>query len=147
MKLLRTAKAGDTIVFDSVSRMSRNAAEGFETYQKLFGTGVSLVFLKERHIDTDTYKKALVTVFSEPPVDDIYEENRAYLISEIYDSNNEYREDFVLGALYDAALAALEEDAATVSWDVTLNLIYQDGQWWIMPDQSLLQAISGGVLN
>lgn len=58
-QLLRTAKAGDTIVFDSVSRMSRNAAEGFETYQKLFGTGVSLVFLKERHIDTDTYKKAL----------------------------------------------------------------------------------------
>lgn len=56
---MRTAKAGDTIVFDSVSRMSRNAAEGFETYQKLFGTGVSLVFLKERHIDTDTYKKAL----------------------------------------------------------------------------------------
>lgn len=67
--------------------------------------------------------------------------------SEIYDSNNEYREDFVLGALYDAALAALEEDAATVSWDVTLNLIYQDGQWWIMPDEALLQAISGGVLN
>lgn len=58
-QLMRTIKAGDTIVFDSVSRMSRNASEGFETYQKLFDAGVSLVFLKERHIDTDTYKKAL----------------------------------------------------------------------------------------
>lgn len=58
-QLMRTVKAGDTIVFDSVSRMSRNAVEGFETYQKLFDAGVSLVFLKERHIDTDTYKKAL----------------------------------------------------------------------------------------
>lgn len=58
-QLIRTVKAGDTIVFDSVSRMSRNAAEGFDTYQKLFDAGVSLVFLKERHIDTDTYKKAL----------------------------------------------------------------------------------------
>jgi len=67
--------------------------------------------------------------------------------SEIYDSNNEYREDFVMGALYDAALAALEEDAQTISWDVTLNLIYKDGQWWIMPEQELLQAISGGVLK
>ena len=67
--------------------------------------------------------------------------------SEIYDSNNEYKDDFVMGALYDAALAALEEDAGSVSWDVTLNLIYKDGQWWIMPEQTLLQAISGGVLK
>ena len=67
--------------------------------------------------------------------------------SEIYDANHEYREDFVMGALYDAALAALEEDAATTSWDMTLNLIHKDGQWWIMPDEVLLQAISGGVLN
>lgn len=68
-------------------------------------------------------------------------------ISEIYDSNNEYKEEFVMGALYDAALEALEEDAGTVSWEITLNLIYKDGQWWIMPEQSLLQAISGGVLK
>ena len=34
-KLLRTVKSGDTIVFDSVSRMSRNADEGFEIYQRL----------------------------------------------------------------------------------------------------------------
>lgn len=58
-QLLKTIKPGDTIVFDSVSRMSRNAAEGFETYQELFDAGVSLVFLKERHIDTETYRKAL----------------------------------------------------------------------------------------
>ena len=29
----------------------------------------------------------------------------------------------------------------------TQNLIYKDGQWWIMPEQTLLQAISGGVLK
>lgn len=58
-KLLRTVKAGDVIVFDSVSRMSRNAAEGFALYEELFTKGVELVFLKERHIDTATYKKAL----------------------------------------------------------------------------------------
>lgn len=67
--------------------------------------------------------------------------------SEIYDENNEYREDFVMGALYDAARAALSEDAASVSWEITLNLIYQDGQWWIMPEPELLQAISGGILK
>ncbi len=49
----------DTIVFDSVSRMSRNAQEGFEIYKELYGRGVDLVFLKEPHINTETYKTAL----------------------------------------------------------------------------------------
>lgn len=58
-RLLSLVKTGDTIVFDSVSRMSRNAAEGFDLYQKLFSEGVELVFLKEQHINTATYKNAL----------------------------------------------------------------------------------------
>lgn len=57
--LVRTVKSGDIIVFDSVSRMSRSAEEGFSTYQELYNKGVSLVFLKEPHINSDTYKKAL----------------------------------------------------------------------------------------
>lgn len=58
-KLMKVVKAGDTIVFDSVSRMSGNAEDGFEAYENLYNNGVSLVFLKEPHINTDTYKKAL----------------------------------------------------------------------------------------
>ena len=58
-QLLRIVKPGDTIVFDSVSRMSRNAAEGFATYQELFDNGIELEFLKEPHINTAVYKKAL----------------------------------------------------------------------------------------
>lgn len=58
-KLLKVVKQGDTIVFDSVSRMSRNAEEGFNLYQELFNKGIELVFIKEQHINTETYKKAL----------------------------------------------------------------------------------------
>ena len=58
-KLFKNAKEGDTIVFDSVSRMSRNAEEGFEEYMALYKRGVELVFVKEPHINTKTYKKAL----------------------------------------------------------------------------------------
>lgn len=57
--LLKNVKENDVIVFDSVSRMSRNAEEGFELYQELFSRGVELVFIKEPHINTSTYKKAL----------------------------------------------------------------------------------------
>lgn len=58
-KILKQVKSGDTIIFDSVSRMSRNAEEGFKLYQDLFQKGVELIFLKEPHINTTTYKKAL----------------------------------------------------------------------------------------
>ena len=58
-KLYKAVKAGDTIIFDSVSRMSGNADEGFTAYEELYNRGVKLVFLKEPHINTDTYKQAL----------------------------------------------------------------------------------------
>ena len=58
-QLLKIVRSGDTIVFDSVSRMSRNAETGFQVYQELYDKGVELVFLKEPHINTATYKKAL----------------------------------------------------------------------------------------
>ncbi len=47
----------DTVVFDSVSRMSRNAEEGFSLYEDLYHKSIRLVFLKEHHIDTETYKR------------------------------------------------------------------------------------------
>lgn len=59
-KLYKKLKQNDTIIFDSVSRMSRNATEGFELYEDLYKRGINLIFLKERHIDTDVYKKALL---------------------------------------------------------------------------------------
>ena len=58
-QLLKIVRSRDTIVFDSVSRMSRNAEIGFQVYQELYDKGIELVFLKEPHINTETYKKAL----------------------------------------------------------------------------------------
>lgn len=58
-KLLKIVKSGDTIIFDSVSRMSRNADEGVQTYFELFDKGIKLVFLKEHYIDTDIYRESL----------------------------------------------------------------------------------------
>lgn len=58
-KLLKQVKEGDKIIFDSVSRMSRNAEDGFKLYENLYHKGIELVFLKEPHINTATYKNAL----------------------------------------------------------------------------------------
>lgn len=66
--------------------------------------------------------------------------------SEIYDENNEYREDFVMTVLYDAAVQALEEDAVEQTVSLTIKLVYSNGSWWVVADNALLDAISGGIL-
>ena len=57
--ILKAAKGGDTIVFDSVSRMSRNAEEGVALYMDLYDKDINLVFLKEPLINTETYRSSL----------------------------------------------------------------------------------------
>ena len=58
-KIRREVKPGDTIIFDSVSRMSRDASIGFELYQEFFARGVELIFIKEPHINSSVYREAL----------------------------------------------------------------------------------------
>ena len=63
-RLFRRLQKGDTIVFDEVSRMSRNADDGVVVYQHLFEAGIELRFLKEPHINTETYRNALSNMVS-----------------------------------------------------------------------------------
>lgn len=56
-RLIKIVTFGDTIIFDSVSRMSRNANEGIQMYFELYQRGVELVFLKEPYIDTAVYSQ------------------------------------------------------------------------------------------
>lgn len=67
-------------------------------------------------------------------------------VSEIYGTGTSYREDFVMGVLRDATLDALREDSQYVDQEIVLNLIYDQGRWWVLADQQLMNAISGGVV-
>ena len=57
-RLYRVGQSGDTIVFDSVSRLSRDAETGAKLYMELFDKGVNLLFLNEPGINTDVYRQA-----------------------------------------------------------------------------------------
>lgn len=57
--LYQKLQKGDVLVFDEVSRMSRDAVEGFETYQELYNKGIDLIFLQEPHINTESYREAM----------------------------------------------------------------------------------------
>ena len=80
-KLISQIKKEDTIVFDSVSRMSRNAAEGFKDYKMLYESGVNLIFLNEPLINTsvfDSTKNNLLNINIETgnaAVDDFFKGN------------------------------------------------------------------------
>lgn len=57
-RLFKKLNAGDVVVFDSVSRMSRNAEEGVRDYKELYDRGVELRFLKEPAINSNVYRDA-----------------------------------------------------------------------------------------
>lgn len=59
-KLLRQCRAGvvDRLVFDEVSRFSRNAEEAIKEYKELYELGIELEFLKEPHINSSIYRQS-----------------------------------------------------------------------------------------
>lgn len=57
-KLCTMVSANDTIIFDSVARMSRNADEGVKEYFELYDRGIELIFLKNSHINTSVYRES-----------------------------------------------------------------------------------------
>ena len=68
-------------------------------------------------------------------------------VDEIYDENNNYKEDFVMDVLHDAVVDSLAEDAAMTGTEFTLNLVYRDGQWLVVSDSALMAAISGEIVK
>lgn len=65
-------------------------------------------------------------------------------MSELYDEENNFRQDLVDEVFYQAVEEAVEAQTDTVTDTATLQLVYEDGQWWVLPDQTFLRAISGG---
>ena len=64
---------------------------------------------------------------------------------QVYDDNWQYREDFTQSVLEETARQATAA-GAVVERAVTLRLIYENDQWWVVPSQELIAAISGGLV-
>lgn len=64
-------------------------------------------------------------------------------MDEVYDENNNYRDTFVMDALREAAQKLLEEEEFLATRKLTLNLVLEDGRWWILAEQDLINFLSG----
>lgn len=79
-KLYKQLRKGDTVVFDEISRMSRNAAEGFEVYKELYEKGVNLVFIKESTLNTENFRNTAQIAMTGNDVDVILKGVNEYLM-------------------------------------------------------------------
>ena len=52
-----------------------------------------------------------------------------------------------MSVVYEVTRTAVETTTATVQTKLTLNLVWEDDQWWIVPHEALLDAVSGGILG
>ena len=64
---------------------------------------------------------------------------------DVYDSKHEYREELVNEVLAEAVKDSLAEDSRTITEDLTLYMVYEGDQWWVVPDSALIHVISGGT--
>lgn len=89
-KLMRQCRAGivKKLVFDEVSRFSRNAEEAIVEYKELYELGIEMEFLKEPHINSSVYRQA-----SERRIEiatESMDKDTANLISTVIEGLNDY---------------------------------------------------------
>jgi len=102
-KFISQVVSGDTIVFDSVSRMARNSEEGFKDYKTLYESGINLVFLNEPLINSsvlDATKSKLLNVKIETG-------NAA--VDSFFKGNIELINDFILAIAEEQIKAAFDQ--------------------------------------
>lgn len=68
-------------------------------------------------------------------------------VSEIYDADGSYQEAFVMKVLKDATEQVIQAYSETETRDLTLTAVYEQGGWWVLPNQTFNELISGGIMK
>ena len=108
-KLIEQIKSDDTIVFDSVSRMSRNAQEGFKDYKMLYQQGIHLVFLNEPLINTSVFDSTKSNLLS------IQVETGNEAVDNFFKGNVRLINDFLMALAEEQIKAAFEQSEKEVT--------------------------------
>lgn len=122
-----------------------------------FLSSISYEFQGDCYVtDTGFARNATVTTLDIPSVTEAFKQRSQDLLAEqtaaatepaeLYGENGQFKDELITQVLRQAAQETLSAAPQTVTYEVTLHLIRRDGQWWAVPDQALLKAISGGVV-
>ena len=121
-----------------------------------FSDSISFSFQGEFYAtDSGVARDAVVTAMDISSVTDALDRQAHSLLTarveaatemeQLYDENNNFREDLVEDVIREAVVRALAENAREISKTVTVNFVCRDGQWWAVADGALLQVLSGGL--
>lgn len=64
---------------------------------------------------------------------------------DIFDENDTYRDSFLSDTLREVTQEGIAATDTRLTTDVTLELVWSQGQWWVVSCDSLIRAISGGI--
>lgn len=73
--------------------------------------------------------------------------DNAQTMDELYDASGNYLDSLLEQVLTQAAREALAQDGTPVTRSLTLSLVYREEQWWILPQEELLRAISYDLVS
>ena len=65
----------------------------------------------------------------------------------VFDENNEYREEFIQAVLEEVTTEALAQADMQLTTEVTLHLVWSGNRWWVVSNDALLKAVSGGIVK
>lgn len=66
-------------------------------------------------------------------------------MDELYDENNDFRQDVIDQVMAEAVKLALAEEPEILTYETTFGLVCQENQWYVVPDTVFLRALSGGL--
>lgn len=64
-------------------------------------------------------------------------------LADIYDSEDNIHQEVMNKILWDAALQSLENNREYQEQTIAVNLVFEKGEWWILPDEALQSILSG----
>jgi len=108
-RLMGQIKKEDTIVFDSVSRMSCNADEGFKDYKMLYESDVNLIFLNEPLINTSVFDSTRNNLLN------VNIETRNNAVDDFFKGNVQLINNFMMALAEQQIKAAFEQSEKEVT--------------------------------
>lgn len=66
-------------------------------------------------------------------------------MDELYDENNDFRQDVIDAVMDEAVKLALAEEPEMLNYETTFGFVCQEDQWYVVPDAGFMRALSGGL--
>lgn len=63
----------------------------------------------------------------------------------VFDENDAYRESFISEVLREVTQEAIDGTTQRVTTQVTLHLVWSQERWWVVSNDELIRAVSGGI--